>query len=191
MEEEDHDEHGHDADHDDSNTIGIDPHGWLDPENGKVWLDVIATVLSEKDPANANAYFKNASDGKLQIDTIIAKIDQSLESFRGTRFIVFHDAYQYFERRFDIPATGSISLGDASDPSPARISKLHRMIKELGITCIFTEPQFNPGLVNAITTNNKMTVGIIDPLGSHLSLGKNFYPDLLSSIAETIKDCRP
>ena len=66
-----------------------------------------------------------------------------------------------------------------------------RKIKELGITCIFTEPQFNPGLVNAITTNNKMTVGIIDPLGSHLSLGKNFYPDLLSSIAETIKDCRP
>ena len=182
-----HDEDGHDED--EHATANIDPHGWLDPDNGKTWLDVIATELSKIDPENTDIYFENVSQGKTDIDAVISEIDATLATFRGTNFIVYHDAYQYFERRFDVLAAGSISMGDVSDPSPARIAEIHQTVEELDMTCVFSEPQFNPELVATVVDGTKARARVIDPLGTHLTLGADFYLNLLRNIAQTMASC--
>ena len=182
-----HDEDGHDED--EHPTVNVDPHGWLDPYNGKIWLDVIATELSKIDPDNADIYFDNASKGKTDIDAIVSEIDATLAPFRGTNFIVYHDAYQYFEKRFDVLAAGSISLGDVSDPSPARIAEIHQTIEEMDMTCVFSEPQFNPELIATVVDGTKARARVIDPLGTHLTLGADFYLNLLRNIAQTMASC--
>ena len=182
-----HDEDGHDED--EHATANIDPHGWLDPDNGKTWLDVIATELSKIDPENTNIYFDNVSQGKTDIDAVISEIDATLAPFRGTNFIVYHDAYQYFERRFDVLAAGSISMGDVSDPSPARIAEIHQTVEELDMTCVFSEPQFNPELVATVVDGTKARARVIDPLGTRLTLGADFYLNLLRNIAQTMASC--
>ena len=121
-----HDEDGHGED--EHATVNVDPHGWLDPDNGKIWLDVIATALSKTDPTNSGIYFANAIQAKADIDAVISELEATLAEFRGTNFIVYHDAYQYFEKRFDVLAAGSISLGDVSDPSPARIAEVRNKV---------------------------------------------------------------
>ena len=170
-------------------TANIDPHGWLDPDNGKTWLDVIATELSKIDPENTDIYFENVSQGKTDIDAVISEIDATLATFRGTNFIVYHDAYQYFERRFDVLAAGSISMGDVSDPSPARIAEIHQTVEELDMTCVFSEPQFNPELVATVVDGTKARARVIDPLGTRLTLGADFYLNLLRNIAQTMASC--
>jgi zinc transport system substrate-binding protein len=181
--------HRHKHDEDEHATVNVDPHGWLDPYNGKTWLDVIATELSKIDPENTDIYFDNVSQGKTDIDAVISEIDATLAPFRGTNFIVYHDAYQYFERRFDVLAAGSISMGDVSDPSPARIAEIHQTVEELDMTCVFSEPQFNPELVATVVDGTKARARVIDPLGTRLTLGADFYLNLLRNIAQTMASC--
>ena len=181
--------HRHKHDEDEHATVNVDPHGWLDPYNGKTWLDVIATELSKIDPENTDIYFDNVSQGKTDIDAVISEIDATLAPFRGTNFIVYHDAYQYFERRFDVLAAGSISMGDVSDPSPARIAEIRQTVEELDMTCVFSEPQFNPELVATVVDGTKARARVIDPLGTRLTLGADFYLNLLRNIAQTMASC--
>ena len=181
--------HRHKHDEDEHATVNVDPHGWLDPYNGKTWLDVIATELSKIDPENTDIYFDNVRQGKTDIDAVISEIDATLATFRGTNFIVYHDAYQYFERRFDVLAAGSISMGDVSDPSPARIAEIHQTVEELDMTCVFSEPQFNPELVATVVDGTKARARVIDPLGTRLTLGADLYLNLLRNIAQTMASC--
>lgn len=190
---DDHDtDHAHEDDHDPEHGdehAGHDPHAWLDPENGKAWLDVIAEELGRLDPQNAAAYAANAEAGKAEIDAVRADIESLLAPARGLEFVVFHDAYHYFEAHFDIPAAGAISLSDASDPSPARIEEVRETVMDLGVTCVFSEPQFNQSLVRTVTDGTGARPGIIDPLGTGIETGPDFYPQLLRSVAAEIAAC--
>jgi len=182
-----HDERTEDDHHEHS---GTDPHAWLDPANGKVWLDAIAVALADKDPENAAQYLENAAAGKADIDAAVSRIDITIARFKDRQFIVFHDAYQYFEKRFGIPAAGAISIGDASKPSPARIAEIRGVVTDLNVGCVFTEPQYSPGIVKAIFGGTGVnTSGVIDPLGSGLATGANLYPDLLIKIADGLQSC--
>ena len=182
-----HDERTEDDHHEHS---GTDPHAWLDPANGKVWLDAIAVALAEKDPENAAQYLENAAAGKADIDAAVSRIDITIARFKDRQFIVFHDAYQYFEKRFGIPAAGAISIGDASKPSPARIAEIRGVVTDLNVGCVFTELQYSPGIVKAIFGGTGVnTSGVIDPLGSGLATVANLYPDLLIKIADGLQSC--
>ena len=167
----------------------IDPHGWLDPENGKVWLGVMASELSKIDPSNTDIYFKNAATGALEISEAVARINQTLDAVRGLRFIVFHDAYQYFERRFGISASGSILVGDALAPNPARIAEIRGQVDEMDINCVFSEPQFNPALVASVFQDAGVSTAVIDSQGIELELGTALYLQILERIAKEIAGC--
>jgi len=167
----DHDDHGHDehahddhagekSGHEGHDHGAHDPHAWLSPQNAMTWLNVIAGQLSAADPDNA-----------------------------GGQFIVFHDAYQYFENDFDFPAAGAISLGDASDPSPARSAEIQKRIAEQGITCVLAEPQFNPGLIATVMSGTEAKTGILDPLGSELEPGAALYPNLIRNMSTAFAGC--
>ena len=150
---------------------------------------MIATALSKIDPANSDIYFANATQAKADIDTVISELEETLAEFRGTNFIVYHDAYQYFEKRFDVLAAGSISLGDVSDPSPARIAEVRKKVEELGITCVFSEPQFNSELVRTVSDGVSVKTRVIDPLGTQFTLGPDFYLNVLRGIAQSMASC--
>jgi len=193
--DDDHDSHkGHDDDHDshkghDDDHEELDPHGWLDPENGKNWLDIMATTLAKIDPENANKYQQNAAKGKKEIDESISQIETMLKPVSDMRFIVFHDAYYYFEDRFGLSATGSISLGDASDPSPGRLIEIQDEIKRLTVSCVFSEPQFNPQTVQNVASGAAIDTRVIDPLGSALQVNSDLYTKLLEDIGKSIASC--
>ncbi|CUH46936.1 zinc ABC transporter substrate-binding protein [Ruegeria atlantica] len=190
---DDHDDHGDEhAGHDDHHDHAHgdhDPHAWLSPENANTWLNVIAAQLSAADPDNAGAYFANAAAAREEMAALSAEINQALEPVRGGNFIVFHDAYQYFENAFDFPASGAISIGDASDPSPARIAEVQGRIREEGINCVLSEPQFNPGIVATVLDGTEANTGVIDPLGSDLEPGAKLYPQMIRNIAKTLAEC--
>ena len=184
-EHEGHDDHDHDA-----HAHGEhDPHAWLSLANAETWLNVIAAQLSSADPDNAGAYFANAAAAREEMDALSAEIAGVLEPVRGGSFIVFHDAYQYFEDAFDFPASGAISLSDASDPSPSRIAEIQGRIREEGIDCVLAEPQFNPGIVETVLEGTQANTGVIDPLGSDLEPGMDLYPQLIRNMAKTLAEC--
>jgi zinc transport system substrate-binding protein len=182
---EEHADHGHDGhDHGDH-----DPHAWLSPDNGAVWLNAIAAGLSAADPDNAGAYFANAAAGREELVALSTEINGILDPVRGRNFIVFHDAYQYFEAAFDFPASGAISVSDAADPSPARIDEIQVRVAEQGVTCVLSEPQFDPGIVDAVMDGSEARTGVLDPLGSDLNPGPDLYGNVLRNLATALADC--
>ena len=184
-----HDHSNHD-DHDGHDVHGAhDPHAWLSPKNAMTWLGVIASRLSDFDPVNSDAYLANAASGRAAIEALMDDVETTLAAVRGREFIVFHDAYQYFETDFDFPASGAISMSDASDPSPARIAEIRGEITEHGVACVLAEPQFNPGLVATVLRGSDARMVIADPLGAELELGPKFYPQLIRSLSRDLTEC--
>nr|WP_245680794.1 zinc ABC transporter substrate-binding protein [Veronia pacifica] len=194
-----HEKEGHHAKHDDDhhgdgheghNHEGEDPHAWLDPVNAKVWVKKISEELIEHDPKNKAAYESNTEKTLARLDRIIANIDQETKKLDKVNFIVFHDAYQYFERRFGVEASGAISIGDAQDPSPARVAEIRDLVKKLNITCVFSEPQYNPGLINSVFEGTSVkNIGVMDPLGANIGTGKDQYEKLLDSMVNSLVGC--
>ncbi len=170
---------------------GNDPHAWLDPENAKLWVNYINDILSKQDPENASTYNYNAAKATASLDALIRSTRTKIDALSKPQFIVFHDAYQYFEKRFDIPAAGSITLGDAEDPSPARIKEIRDTVKKLGVTCVFTEPQYNPGLVKNVFQDTTISViGVMDPLGASLATGSGHYQELIEGMVKSLSQCQ-
>lgn len=179
-------DHSHDHDHDHGE---YDLHFWLDPQNGKVLAADIARTLSESDPEHAAQYEKNARDLGEKLDALTRDIATELEAVKDGPFIVFHDAYQYFENRFGISAAGSITVSPEKTPGAARIKEIHEKIKSLGATCVFSEPQFEPKLVNTVIEGTEAKTGVLDPLGAELTDGPDLYPQLIRNLATSLKDC--
>ena len=185
---DDHDEEGHD-DHAHHDHDGVDPHMWLDPMNAKLWLHAIASELTRIDPKNADRYDENARSSSRTITLAMAQAEGHLASGKDNGFLVYHDAYQYFEKRFNRVAVGSISLGDASKPSAKRLRELKVLFEEEGVSCVLTEPQYSSKIVDSVFGGFKPTVGVVDPIGIDLELGATLYPELLENIALSIAQC--
>ena len=185
---DDHDDHGHD-DHDDHGHDETDPHVWLDPVNAKALVHEIEEALIEADPANASAYEANAETMMSRLDNLVAEIDAELQPVKGRGYVVFHDAYQYFENRFGVSAVGSITVSPEVLPGAERVAELREKVRNLDATCVFSEPQFEPKLVMTITENTNAGTGVLDPLGASIADGPELYFTLIRNMAKSLKDC--
>ena len=190
MKEHDDKDHGHDHDHDHAHDHGdTDPHFWLDPVNAEAWIDALAAQLSETDPANAAIYQANAAEAHAELTALAAELEASLAQARGARYVVFHDAYQYFERRFNVPAYAAVAVNPEISPGGAWVSQLNAKIREEEVDCVFTEPQFTPKLAQALVKGSGAKLGVLDPLGAANDPGEALYPALLRDMAVALQDC--
>ena len=180
-----HDDHGHGHHHDHD---GADPHAWLSPHNAATWVGEIAEHLSEIDPENAATYEANAAAAAEELEALEGALKQQLAPYADAKFIVFHDAYQYFETATGLQATGALQVSDATPPSAARLAEIQAEIQEHNITCVFSEPQFSDALVKSVT-NGQVSSTSLDPLGVVLDLGAGLYTVLLQNIADSIEGC--
>lgn len=179
-------DHGHDHDHDDG---GMDPHAWLDPANAERWLDLIAGVLAETDPDNAQAYLANAAAGKAEVAAAFDAAEALLTGAEATQYVVFHDAYQYFEQRFGLRPIGAVTLGDAALPGPQRLANLRDRLAEMSTKCVLVEPAQNTDLIGSLSEDPEIRIVEIDPLGTGIPNGPDFYPVLVTAIAESFAAC--
>lgn len=188
---EDHDEHGAAADdHDHHEHEGaFDMHLWLDPDNAKAMAKAVAETLSKQDSANAALYAKNLAAFDARIDTLDTQLAAELAPIQNKPFIVFHDAYQYFEHHYKVTVAGSITVSPETAPGAKRVADIHDKVKTLGATCIFAEPQFPPKLISVVAEGTNARTGVLDPLGTDLADGPDLYPTLLKNMASAITTC--
>ena len=184
------DEHKGEQAHDDEHGHGAhDPHLWLDPKNAEAMAGAIAAALAKVDPEHAALYAANEAKLKARLAETTAKIEAMLEPVRGARFVVFHDAYQYFEARFGMAAAGAITLNPQAQPGARGIAAVRARIAETGAACVFSEPQFEPRLVSVVIEGTGARSGVLDPIGADLADGPDLYVALLERNAEALVDC--
>ncbi len=166
-----------------------DAHIWLDPANAKAIVEDVTKALEIKYPAHAETFRANATTLLAKIDALSSEIEKDLAPVKDKPFIVFHDAYQYFEKRFGLAAAGSVTWSPDQQPSAKRLTAVRKKIGELGAVCVFSEPGFQPKLINAVTEGTKARSGTLDPEGIALTPGPDLYFDLMRALAKNAVDC--
>lgn len=188
FEGEDQDTHGHGHGHSHAKQA-TDSHIWLDPANAARIADHMAAVLAKVQPENAERFKANAEAFGRKTAALSDELAARLKPLTGRAFIVFHDAYQYFEKRFGIDAVGSVTVSPDIAPSAKRLTALRRKIRQLKAVCVFAEPQFEPRLVVSITEGTKASRGALDPNGAAIPAGAGHYPALLQAMATDFEAC--
>jgi zinc transport system substrate-binding protein len=188
---DEHKEHGHKEDkHDDHQGHAHgehDPHIWLDPMNAKVILSEMAEHLIENDQKNEAKYKENLKKAHKDLDKLTKKVKSELN--KNFKSIVFHDAYQYFEKRFDINILGAFTVNPDVMPGAEQLAEIREVIEHDKVSCIFSEPQFNPDIIKAVAKDTNVATGVIDPLGATLDPGKDLYFDLIGNMSKSFKGC--
>ncbi|MCK3780763.1 zinc ABC transporter substrate-binding protein ZnuA [Ensifer sesbaniae] len=177
---------GHDHDHGHGDT---DMHMWLDPVNAKAMAVEIEKTLAEADPDNADAYRANLEALNKRLDALDAKLTETVAPVKDKPFVVFHDAYQYFEHRYKVRVAGSITVSPEVLPGAERLSEIHAKIRELGATCVFAEPQFEPKLINVVIEGTPAKSGTLDPEAGTLDAGPDLYFQMMEGIGTSLKTC--
>ncbi|MDB4827543.1 zinc ABC transporter substrate-binding protein [Candidatus Pelagibacter sp.] len=199
--EDDHDDHDHDDhgkkeehdDHDDHDEHEghahgeFDPHIWLDPINAKAMLNEMAEHLIENDPKNEAKYKNNLANALKEIDKLTIDVMTDLSS--SVSSIVFHDAYQYFEERFNVKVLGAFTVNTDVMPGAEQLAEIREIIEHDKVACVFSEPQFNPDIINAVAKDMKIKTGVLDPLGATLDPGKDLYFNLIRNMSASFKGC--
>ena len=199
--EDDHDDHGHEDhgkkeehdDHDDhdgheGHAHGeFDPHIWLDTMNAKAMLNEMAEHLIENDPKNEAKYKSNLDKALKDIDKLTIEVMTELNN--SVSSIVFHDAYQYFEKRFNVNVLGAFTVNTDVMPGAEQLAEIREIIEHDKVACVFSEPQFNPDIINAVATDMKIKTGVLDPLGATIDSGKDLYFKLIRNMSASFKGC--
>jgi zinc transport system substrate-binding protein len=179
-----HGEHEHAHDHE-----GADMHIWLDPHNAQAMVARIAETLSTMDPQNEEKYASNATVLRQRLAELDTRLRDQLGPVQNHSYIVFHDAYRYFEDRYNLNAVGSITVTPEQQPGAQRLYEIRSRIVETGAKCVFNEPQFEPALVGTLTEGTQARSGVLDPLGAELAPGPDAYFDLMDQLARSLRNC--
>lgn len=161
-------------------------HLWLDPLLAKQIVVKTAAALADLDPVHAGQYRHNAARLQTRLDTLHAGLKARLAPARTIPYIVFHDAYPYFEAAYGLHAVGSVTLTVDRKPGARRIEEIRKKIRELNARCVFSEPQFEPRLVATVIEGTGARTGILDPLGAALPSGEECYFQLMNDLADNL-----
>ena len=191
-----HDEHSHetpedgdDHEHEHVHQADHDPHVWLDPVNAIAMVRRIMIVLGEVDVAHRADYQRNGAALIERLDRLNQRLATELAPVRQQPYLVFHDAYQYFEQRYDLDAIGSVTMSAERRPGAKRVADIQARIRDLQVRCVFSEPQFQPALVETIIAGSAARRGVLDPLGAELPPGPDAYFQLLQGLAISLRAC--
>ena len=179
----------HSAEDETTSTSGTDPHIWLDPYNAKIISSKIVEILTEMDPQNAQSYRRNGEKYGLRLELLDRKLKAEMTKVAETPYMVFHDAYQYFEKRYQLNVVGSMTLHIGFGSSVRRLTAVRKTIQKEKIRCIFSEPQFSPKLLQTVIAGTNVKQGTLDPLGAGLESGAELYFTLLNNLSHNLSSC--
>ena len=186
---DDHDKHGKKHDDHDDHEKEDDVHVWLSPDNAIKIVQKVNKVLSLYFPENSKIYNDNTTKFIDKIRDLKMELVKELSPIKNKPYIVFHDAYQYFEKTFELNAVGSVALEGDIASSPKQISLIKDKIVKSKALCVFQEPQFDSKLVKIVVEGTDAKIGTLDPLGVNITGDKDFYLQLLSNMAKSLKEC--
>ena len=185
----DHAHHDHMGSERSDDGRAYNPHIWLDPQNAIVAVIHIATLLGKADPKNAKTYWENAKTVTEQLSQLDRELASATSSIRRKPYVVFHDAYAYFEARYQLSPAGAVTISPEHVPGAKRLVEIRRRVAVAEAKCVFSEPQFEPRLVATIIEGSNARGAVLDPLGAALEPGPGLYASLMRNLAQTMLGC--
>jgi zinc transport system substrate-binding protein len=152
-------------------------------------VNAMAQALGDVDPGNRTRYQANARTTIGRIEGLDADLKALLAPVRTVPYIVFHDGYQYFEKRYGLNAVGSITVSPERPPGARRLGEIRRKIDRLKAACVFGEPQFETGFVRTVSEGTKARIGVLDYIGIDQEPGPDAYLGMMRGLGRSLAAC--
>ncbi len=175
------DRHDHDGEY--------DLHVWLDVRNAKLMASHIEAVFSEALPEHAEQLHSNSHALLKKLDQLESSLESEAQMIADKPYIVFHDAYQYFERWLDLDSVAAVTLNPEILPGIGQINELKEAVHETGAICAFAEPQFNPDILHVLQEGTDLKIGMLDPLGADVEPSSNAYFEVMQNMMNSLHSC--
>lgn len=138
--ENDHDSEANKDDHKSENE-SIDPHIWLSPKLAKIQAKNIYQGLVKINPENKQIYQENLNKFLTEIDNIDQKIREKLSSVNSRKFIIYHPAWGYFAKEYNLEQVALEFEGQ--EITSAKLTNLIKEAKSENVKIVFAQPLFN------------------------------------------------
>lgn len=181
--------HDSDADQEHAHAHARDGHIWLDPLNAVAMVEVISASLQKADPVNAKTYSDNAMATIAALKKLDSELRDQLQLAQTKPSVVFHDAFQYFEKRYGLNVVGFVVTTPEQMTSAKRVVEMKTAIKQLRPVCIYSEPFVEPDLMKVYIEGSDLKLGILDPEGATLPSGRELYFQLMRKLAYDFTSC--
>ncbi len=177
------------ADIHEQNTVGTDPHVWLDPVLVKEEIaPQIATLLEELFPEDQAQFQNNLQEYQEELDQLHAELQSRTTELENRGFIAYHSAWGYFSSRYGLEELATVEESPGKEPSPAWIADVVNIAREHGTDVIFAEPQFSSKAAEVIAEEYGARVLLMDPLGGESLTGRDSYINLLRYNMDVLED---
>ncbi len=160
-------------------------HVWLDPENVKGMVGLIADGLIRVDPAHKADYLAGQAAYRVALDRLTADVARQMASLRNRKMVTYHPAWPYFARRFGFEIGGEILQKGGREPSPRQMKKLIEKMRREKIGVIVSEPQLDGRLPKLLAEETGARVVILSSLTGAIP-GTDTYLDLMRHNTQTL-----
>ena len=140
-----------------------DPHFWLDPTGLATVADAVAADLSELDPPHASSYAANAAVLRSDLDELDIEFKTGLTDCERHVIVSSHDAFGYWSR-YGIEVAPVAGLTPDAEPTPAGIARLQQLIRDEGITTVFSERLASRALTDSLAHDLGLRTEVLDPI---------------------------
>ncbi|MBC3952245.1 zinc ABC transporter substrate-binding protein [Pseudomonas sp. DOAB1069] len=185
----DEEDHGHDQPDHDHRPGSLDAHLWLSSVNARVIAAKMATDLSAADPTNAARYASNAKAFNARLDALDSRIKGRVAGIAGKPYFVFHEAFDYFEDAYGLKHAGVFSVAAEVQPGAQHVAAMRARLKEVGKTCVFSEPPLRPRLAETLTAGLPAKLAELDALGGETPANATGYELLLNKLGDDLVGC--
>lgn len=142
----------------------LDPHFWLDPTRLVPVGHAVADQLAAADPDNAEAYAAGADELEQTLTDLDEELAAGLAQCEGATLVTSHTAFGYLAERYGLEQVGVSELDPEAEPSPARLREIGDVVREHGVTTLFSETLVSPKVTETLASDLGVRTATLDPL---------------------------
>jgi len=171
------------------NRHHTDGHIWLSIDNAIVISRYLSEEFIKQDKGNAEKYRSNNSHLIAKLKQLKKELQQQMQPVSRQPFLIFHDAFQYFENDFKLTAGLFVTTSPEHKVGIRHIRDLKKKIQQQNIRCVFYEPPNIPEIIQTITENQQVQLIPLEPLGIKYQADHKQYFKLLTGISNKLYHC--
>jgi zinc transport system substrate-binding protein len=164
---------------------GSDPHVWLSPE--------LAIAISQRitawNPINIEQAQKDQQIFTRKLRELVTNSREQLAPLKNSGFFVFHQAYDYWFQAIDIKPLGAFTLSPERKPGARHVQTMRNQLQNQEVSCVLSEPQFSPALIDTVVNGLVIQRGELDPLAGSSVVTQSAYVEWLSAMTKALAEC--
>ncbi|MCI1933091.1 MAG: metal ABC transporter substrate-binding protein [Ancrocorticia sp.] len=143
-----------------------DPHFWLDPVRMSDAATAVAAALEKLAPDDADTIKVNLATVTKELQSLDSSYTTGLQGCERTTIVTSHAAFGYLSMRYGLTQVSISGIDPESEPSPADLAAVKKVIQETGTTTVFTEALVSPKTAEAVADEAGATTEVLNPIES-------------------------